>query len=304
MGDDVVRWVYLTAAILVLGCSKSTPSNQISSVSADHQSSQANNQSLQNANRIIVLTPALTEVVFALGYGDRVIAISNHCNYPPEAASKQQVGGPDEKKLSLERIVDLKPDLILGDNGFQVQVMETLKRFKLNVAGLQADSIAEVGKLLNDVESLLGETPASRKAIHEWNQKVKALKVNRYSNPPSVLMIVGEQPIFTAGPGSITQEIIERAGGKNLFSDVKQKYLTVNEEEIVRRNPDVIVLVRPKNPEAKKAEVLARPSWQTIAAVKNGRILFIDEDTSSRPGPRLLDAVRELETALHPSKTP
>ena len=150
---------------------------------------------------------------------------------------------------------------------------------------------------------VLGETEASRRVIDQFSANEKRLTIDRYPNPPSVFYYVGD-PLWTSGGNSFTNELIERAGGKNLFGDLKQKYLSINEEELVKRNPDVIVLVRPANPEAKRAELLTKPTWRTLNAIKNNRIVFLDEDSASRPGPRILDAIRELELALHPQPKP
>lgn len=254
--------------------------------------------------RIVSLSPTHTEMLFALGAGDRVVGVTAYCNYPAEAKTKTNVGGPDSAKLSLETILSLKPDLVLADSGFQKQVVESLARLGVPVLAYEANSIEKVKVNLLLFERIVGHTEASRKMIETFEYDAKSRSVGRYPDPPTVLYLAGEQPVFAAGGGSFTNELIERAGGKNLFADIKDKYPNVSEEEILRRNPDVIVLARPVDPDAKRKELLARPTWQKLKAIQNQRIVFVDEDMASRPGPRILDAIRELENALHPKTKP
>jgi iron complex transport system substrate-binding protein len=258
----------------------------------------------KSPQRIVSLSPAHTEILFALGAGDRIIGVSAFCNYPPEVKSRTNVGGPDPVKLSLETIVSLKPDFVLADSNYQKHAVTSLDRLEVPVLAYEANSIADIIRVMAVLNRILGETPAGKKTMTEFERDTKALAVGRYLDPPTVLYLAGEQPIFAAGGGSFTNELIERAGGQNLFADIKDKYPNVSEEEILRRNPDVIVLARPADPDAKRKELLARPTWQKLKAIQNRRIIFVDEDMTSRPGPRILDAIRELEHALHPKTKP
>jgi iron complex transport system substrate-binding protein len=254
--------------------------------------------------RIVSLSPAHTELLFALGAGDRVVGVSAFCNYPADVQTKTNIGGPDPSKLSLETIVSLKPDFVLADSNYQKQAVESLERLRVPVLAYEANSIDEIVRVMTVLNQILGDLPAGKKTVDEFKRDANALAVGRYPNPPTVLYLAGEQPIFAAGGGSFTNELIERAGGKNLFADIKDKYPNVSEEEILRRNPDVIVMARPADPEPKRKELLARPAWQKLKAIQNQRIVFVDEDMASRPGPRILDAIRELEHALHPKTKP
>lgn len=254
--------------------------------------------------RIISLSPAHTELLFALGAGDRVVGVSAFCNYPPEVKSRTNVGGPDPAKLSLETIVSLKPDFVLADSNYQKQAVESLERLRVPVLAYEANSIKDITRVMTVLNRILGDSPAGKKTVEQFESDAKALAAGRHRDPPTVLYLAGEQPIFAAGGGSFTNELIERAGGKNLFGDLADKFPNVSEEEILRRNPDVIVLARPPAPEAKRKELLARPTWRNLKAIQNQRIVFVDEDMASRPGPRILNAIRELENALHPKTKP
>lgn len=254
--------------------------------------------------RIISLSPAHTELLFSLGAGDRVVGVSAFCNYPADVKTKTNIGGPDPAKLSLETIVSLKPDFVLADSNYQKQAVESLERLRVPALAYEANSIDDIVRVMTVLNRILGDSTTGKKSVEQFERDAKTLTVGRYPNPPTVLYLAGEQPIFAAGGGSFTNELIERAGGKNLFADIKDKYPNVSEEEILRRNPDVIVLARPADPEAKRKELLARPTWQKLKAIQNQRIVFVDEDMASRPGPRILDAIRELELALHPKTKP
>ncbi|MFO0937888.1 MAG: helical backbone metal receptor [Gemmataceae bacterium] len=249
--------------------------------------------------RVITLTPALTETVYALGYGDRVVGVSGWSNYPEAATTKPAVGGPDEKQLNHERIVELKPDLILADGGFQKGAIESLSKLGFTVYAFEVDRISGVEAMMKRITEMLGETETSQTAIEAFHSEDQKRQTGRYREQPRVFYLFGD-PLFTAGGTSFSNELIERAGGINLFRNVDKKSFQASEEELIRRNPDVIVLPRGKDPDKQIADILARETWKTLNAVKNRNIVLLDEDQSSRPAPRILDAVRELETALHP----
>lgn len=300
-----MKVIYLTAFVLwfaAFGCGQ-----RPSSATGDRIFEDRLNRRVSLAHepkRIVSLSPAHTELLFALGAGDRVVGVSAFCNFPADVKTKTNIGGPDPAKLSLETIVSLKPDFVLADSNYQKQAVESLERLRVPILAYEANSIDEIFHMMTVLSRILGDTPVRLKTVNEFERDAKALSIGRYPNPPTVLYLAGEQPIFAAGGGSFTNELIERAGGKNLFGDIKDKYPNVSEEEILRRNPDVIVLARPADPDAKKKELLARPTWQKLKAIQNQRIVFVDEDMASRPGPRILDAIRELENALHPKTTP
>lgn len=298
----IIRGLTFFALFAALGCGR-PPAKPISGFGFDDDLG----RSLfveQPPQRIISLSPAHTELLFALGVGGRIVGVSAFCNYPADVKTRTNVGGPDPTKLSLETIVSLKPDFVLADSNYQKQAVESLERLRVPVLAYEANSIDDIVRVMTVLNRILGDSPAGKKAVDVFERDAKALAVSRYPDPPTVLYLAGEQPIFAAGGGSFTNELIERAGGKNLFGDIKDKFPNVSEEEILRRNPDVIVLARPADPEAKRKELLARPTWQKLNAIQNQRIIFVDEDMASRPGPRILDAIRELEHALHPKTKP
>ena len=243
-------------------------------------------------------------MLFALGAGDRVVGVSAFCNYPIEAKSKTSVGGPDPLKLGTEVIVSLKPDLILADKGYQQRAVDSLTGLGLNALAFPASSVSDVVATTKSLAESVGASVDGKRTLAKLEADANTLTAGRYPNAPKVFYLVNEQPLITAGPKSFTNEIVERAGGQNIFHDVREQYPTVSEEELIRRNPDVIVLVRPLDPEAKRKELLAKPAWRSLTAVKHNRIFFVDEDRGSRPGPRIFDAIRELEAALHPKPNP
>ena len=298
----VINATTLLVLLLALGCGQRPP-KPISGLGFDDDLGRSTFIE-KPPQRVISLSPAHTELLFALGAGDRVVGVSAFCNFPPEVKSRTNVGGPDPAKFSLETIVSLKPDFVLADSNYQKQAVESLERLRVPVLAYEANSIDDIVRVMTVLHRILGDSPTGKKTVEQFERDAKALAVGRYRDMPTVLYLAGEQPIFAAGGGSFTNELIERAGGKNLFGDIKDKYPNVSEEEILRRNPDVIVLARPPDPEAKRKELLARPTWQKLKAIQNQRIVFVDEDMASRPGPRILDAIRELENALHPKTKP
>jgi iron complex transport system substrate-binding protein len=286
-----VRRLTFPVMVVFLGCSPRVPPT-------------APTRAAPAPQRIVCLTPGLTEMVFALGAGDRVVGVSAYSNFPDAAKGKASVGGPDPLKIGTEVIISLVPDLIVADGGFQQRTVESLRRLGLPVVAVSASSVSDVVSTMKSLSDAVSASDEGRRTLARLDADANALSSGRYAETPKVFYLVNEQPLMTAGAGSFTNEIVERAGGRNIFSDAREQYPTVNEEELIRRNPDVIVLVRPADAEAKRQELRAKPSWQSLTAVKQNRIIFVDEDRGSRPGPRIFDAIRELEAALHPKPNP
>ncbi len=252
---------------------------------------------------IVSLAPSNTEILFALGLGDRVIAVSEYCNYPPEARDRTRIGG--FSTVNIEKVVDLKPDLVLATCGVQEAVVEELKRLGLTVIALDAKNIEDVIKDIRLVGKATGQLEIAEELAGKLEQRIKAVTDKTRDLPdnqkPKVFYESWNDPLITAGPGTLIHYLIHLAGGVNIASDSKTEYPVYNLELLIERNPEVIIISLGHGSSTTSVEgVKTRERWQIIDAVKNNRVYGINADIISRPGPRIADALEEIAGYLHP----
>ncbi len=249
--------------------------------------------------RIVSLAPSATEIVFALGMGDRLVAVDDFSDFPPAAKTLPHVGGI---RTSPDTVVSYSPDLILaitsGDLPAQLdQIGEPLFVFDPNdIDGVYRD-IAAVGTLLDRDAAAQHVIADMRARIDAVAEKAKAAKTR-----PRVLHEVDStdpSQIFVAGPHNFIDSMITIAGGVNVAAGAPVKWPKLSPEQIVAGDPQVIVLgdaaygVTP-------ASVAARPGWSGITAVRRGAVYPIDQNIVSRPGPRLVEGFEAYIRLLHP----
>ncbi len=252
---------------------------------------------------IISLAPSNTEILFALELGDRVMAVSEYCNYPLEAQNKIKIGG--FSAINIEKVVDLRPDLVLATGGVQEVVVEELERLGLTVIALDAKNIEDVLKNIRLVGKAAGQLKAAEKLTVSLEQRIKAVTDKTENLPESqrarVFYEVQDEPLMTAGPGTFIDDLIHLAGGVNIASDAAAKYPVYSLETLIERNPEVVIISFWHGSIPASVEgVKSRKRWQNVEAVKNNRVYGINADIVSRPGPRIVDALEELASYIHP----
>jgi iron complex transport system substrate-binding protein len=243
--------------------------------------------------RIICMAPNIVETVFALGAGDRVVGVSQYTAYPPEAREKPSVGAlfnPD-----LERIVALKPDLVIVQEKHEkVEALcqsRGIRVLRMNM--LRVSTILEGVRALGDV---LGRREQAKALADKIRSDLDAVRKRVEGKPRiRVFLCLGHTPgslkgMFTVGKTSFLTEMIEIAGGENIFGDVENSYPQVSAESLLARAPDVIIETYPSEemPESRRKALLA--DWQTmpgLPAVRSGRVHFVTEDYVVVPGPRV-----------------
>ncbi len=242
--------------------------------------------------RIISLAPSLTEILFALGLGDRVVGVTNFCDHPPEALKKPKVGGMTDP--SLEAIVRLRPDIVvLTTDGNQKEFEERLKRVGIRTYVFRARRISELPEELVKLGEALG---VKEKAIQLSIQFKSTLNSYRNSIHQSkgkkALFIIWPEPLIVAGPGTAIDEAIELVGLVNIAHDAKARYPRYSIEEVIRRDPDVIFIGKGHQDMRKvSGRILKRLS--SVKAVRTGRVYFVS-DALYRLGPRIIDGIEEL----------
>jgi len=254
------------------------------------------------AQRIVSLAPSNTEILFAVGAGDRVVGRDEFSDYPPEAATIESVGG-SMGEYSVEAIVALKPDLVLAAEINAPELVKQLEDLGLTVYYLKNPAtLEEMYVNLEIVAQLTGEDPV--KLTDSLKARVAAVdeKIMPLSARPSVFYeIDATDPAkpYTYGPGTFGDLLITRAGGFNIGRDLTDPYPQISLEQIVVSNP-MVILLGDSIWGVTAESVVARSGWGTIEAVIQNHIFPIDDNLISRPGPRLVDGLEQLAKLLHP----
>jgi cobalamin transport system substrate-binding protein len=254
--------------------------------------------------RLVSLAPSLTESVFALGRGDWLVGVTDFCDYPPEARLKPKVGG--SVTHDLERIIQLRPSLVLiTQDGNPLQTVARLTQLGLPVFAVTPDSFGGILKSILSLGRALKAEAAAAKLVQQIQDRASWVRRTVQGRPrPRTLYLVWSDPLVAAGPGTFVGDLLEMAGGENIVRERSVGYPHLGWEEVVERAPEVIVVTEHREPDrsATGVEVLRSnwSRWQSIPAVRSGRILELPGDTILRPGPRVVEGLEALSRAIHP----
>lgn len=253
--------------------------------------------------RFISLAPSTTEILFSLGLDEEIVGVSSYCDYPEKAGSKAKIG--DFSRPNIEKILSLKPDYIFCTGLEQASTVIGLRRLKQkvfvsdpkNVKEL-IDSIIEIGKITNKEHAACMVTASMEEELHKINEAVISIPQEKR---PRVFLEIWDNPLTTAGEGSFVDELITLAGGVNIARDTKRAYSIFSAEEVIKRNPDCVIVTFMNKRNSTKI-VGQRFGWGRISAVKNNRVYNdIDRDLLLRPGPRVIAGIKELFKRFYPS---
>ena len=276
-------------ALALAGCARDTPSPAPSAVIDDAGDTV---RVATPVGRVVSLVPATTELLFAMGAGPRVVGRTTWCDYPPEAARVPDLG--DGIGPNLEAVLAASPDLVLLYNSAQnARVADRLRELGVPALRFNTDALTDVARVARVLGDLTGRRTAAGEVAAALDSALAAASVPPAPDAPEVLLLVWEQPPMTIGRGSFLHELLERAGGRNLFADVPASAGTVSIEAIAVRDPDLI-LTTADGPSA----FMERSEWQAVPAVRARRFLKVTGSEFSRPGPRTPAAVRTLARLL------
>lgn len=286
---------------LVMGCAQATPTVALPAVTV-LDDAQRTVEITGVPERIISLAPSNTEVLFALGLGDKVVGVTDLCDYPEEAQGIEKVGFVE---INLEKIVDLEPDLVLYIGGTaQLEKTQTMEDLGLTVLVLAPSDIEGI---FADIE-LVGRTTGTEDEAVDLVSELRARmdevlsRVAQAKRQPLVFYeLDATDPArpWTAGPGSFIDALITMAGGVNLGASAEMEWAQFSTEEVIAQDPEIIIL-GDANYGVTAESVEERPGWGVITAVKAGAIYPIDDTLVSRPGPRIVDGLEELARIIHP----
>jgi iron complex transport system substrate-binding protein len=240
----------------------------------------------------------VTETIFALGYGDRLVGVTTYCDYPPEAKMIAKIG--DFMNPSLEAVAAKRPDLVIGVVGAtDVVKAREMERLGLKVVLLPLQNLDDILKSVRALGGMIGDPGAGKTLAEKIRVQVDGVK-NRVRLAPrrKVLLIVGYQPVIAAGGKNFIDELITLAGGANIAGGAAQPWLNLPDEYIVAKAPEVIIEAGMGSEREK-----ANKRWSDLAsvpAVRDGRIYPYPSDKILRPGPRFGEALGELARLIHP----
>ncbi|MFQ6089189.1 MAG: ABC transporter substrate-binding protein [Candidatus Methanofastidiosia archaeon] len=237
--------------------------------------------------RIVSTSPSNTEILFSLDLGEKIVGVTTYCNYPEEAKSKEKIGGFSD--LDLEKIVSLEPELVLMSGGVQEKYVEKLEQLGLVLVVLKPENLDEILENITLVGKITGKDVEAERLVKNTEERIKKVeeKASR-SEKKRVFYIVWGDPLMTAGGDTFTGELIKKAGGLNIFDDIKG-YKEVDLELVVERNPEIIIT---NTHSGIDFDALRRDErFKTIDAIRNNRLYIIDADLISRPGPRIVQAL-------------
>jgi iron complex transport system substrate-binding protein len=265
-------------------------------------SSNAGSSTENHALRIISLTPATTEILFALGLDKEIIGVSTFCDYPKAALSKERVG--TFSQANVEKILFLRPTIVFCTGLEQTPLVSEFKQLGLKVYVCDPSNLKELFTCIREMGALTGKekeaaalVAAMQAGLHEINAKVNKVALNKR---PKIFVEIWNVPLMSVGRTSFVDELITLAGGTNIAGDMPRPYSYFSSEQVLKRDPDIIFVTHMTRGEPLSL-LKSRFGWDKITAVKNKRVYNdIDPDILLRPGPRLIEGLQEIAKRLYP----
>jgi iron complex transport system substrate-binding protein len=258
--------------------------------------------------RIVSLAPSVTETLFALDLGDRVVGVTRYCDYPPEAASRAKVGGYLDP--SYEAIVALQPDLVVVQQD-QGDAEARLSSLGLSTLRVDQHDVAGICRSLSDIAAACGVAGRGDALAADIRTRVAGVRRLVAGRPPvRALVVVGREPgsspirsVWVAGEQVFYAEVLALAGGRNAYSGSGAQFPEVSREGLIHLDPEVILDVLPEAKRRGLDRERVIGEWRTLPelrAVREGRVILLDDDFMERPGPRVVEMVAAMARALHP----
>ena len=249
-------------------------------------------------SKIVSLAPSNTEILYALELEDKLVAVTELCNYPEDALSKEKVGGYGD--VDIEKIIVINPDLILAEDLHKHEVIPALERFGFTVIALVPHNFQEVMDSIMLIGRIAGVEEKAFQIVDDMSKKIKAItdetdKINQ-EEKPKVLYVIWHEPIMSVGSDTRIHELIEKAGGVNIAAVAGEGYPTLALEEIINTNPQVIMV----NDDISLQFILNESRLAVVDAFINGQIYGINADLTNRPTPRIVEALELMAKMIHP----
>jgi iron complex transport system substrate-binding protein len=254
-------------------------------------------------SRIVSLSPGLTEIIFAIGAGDRLVGVTEFCNYPEDALLITRVGGFSGITVNTEEIVRLRPSAVMLSAFMHSRLIPLLERLNIPVFAVEPRNLEEVYELIENMGHLTGRGDSALLVINNKRDKIRQAQSFRANRErPGVFWEISDEPLMSSGGNTFINEAIHLAGGRNIFADIPSDWITVTHEQILLRNPTWIISGDDHGTRISESALARRPGWTRITAVRNKNIAVINADSIYRYGPRLADAILSLAEILWANK--
>lgn len=251
--------------------------------------------------RIISLAPSVTETLFALGLGDKLIGVTAYCDFPEAAKAKEKVG--DTLNPNPERLIALKPDLVVITTSSQLEkLVRQLGELKIPVYVTDPRSVSGVLTSIRKLGEATGTTAEADKIIAQMQTQIADVEIRtKPLSKPRVLYVLQTAPLITAGRNTFINDLMRLAGGESITGDEPADYPQLSRETAIARAPEVIVAPASHGTELVRETDLRR-DFAATPAIKANRIVWVNPDLVDRPGPRIVDGLKQLANGLHAGK--
>ncbi len=246
-------------------------------------------------NRAVSLAPNLTEIIFALGAGEKLVGVTSFCNYPEEAKKIQKVG--DTLKPNIENIIALKPDVVFVSTDSQLESFtETLQKQGISVFVTSPRSLEDIYKSIGKIGYVFAKSDKAKSVIEALKKRVAGVELKTKEAEKIRTFVQIDKSLYTIGEESFLTNLIEKAGGVSVTKDIVTAYPKISKEKALALDPEVIILSESGDNDSPN-EV-----FKNSGAVTNGKVFKINADILSRPAPRIVDALEQIAKILHPEK--
>jgi iron complex transport system substrate-binding protein len=289
-------------ALLIMSCS--APAEEAPEAPAVYTDQLGRTITLEKVpERIVSLAPSNTEILFALGLGDKVVGVTKSCDYPAEALEKPKIGGFSTPNL--EEIVALSPDLVIAAPRHEDEFIPQLEEKGIKVLGLNPRNFETILGAITLVGEVTGKDKEAAQVVAEMESRIKAVtdKVSGLAENerPAVFYLTWHDPLKTSGAESLADELIDKAGGVNIFRDVTGTQ-TIDLETLVARNPQVMIagIGMGTGEDLPLQYLMNEPRLKNTGAGASGSIYGIDMDITGRGSPRIVEGLEQIAKCIHP----
>ncbi len=251
--------------------------------------------------QIVSVAPTVTEILFALGAGDRVAAVTDQCNYPPEVKELPRVGGWFTP--STERAIGARPDLVIGSRGNPPGFVSALRKSGCPVFTIDPKTVGDIFEVIGQIAAIIGEQEAGEELVREMRDRLDAVTEGLAEVPEeervTAFIVLEVSTLYTAGSGTFQDDAIRAAGARNIAAR-RKGFSMFSTESLVAADPDFLLLsTMDGDPERMKREVLRHTALRRLSAVRGDGIVMLEADPIMRPGPRIVEAVEAMAEAFY-----
>lgn len=255
----------------------------------------------QEPQKIISLSPAITEILFALGVEEKIVGVTDFCDYPAAALDKPKVGGFENPNL--EVIINSGADVIFAAAGIQQDLVKQFEDLGLLVVTLDAENVEQVLDNIRLAGLITGAGQRAEELTQSLQERIDAVvaKTAAVQSKPKVFFEVWDNPLMSAGPGSFINDLIQLAGGENIAADLTERFGEFSQELLLERNPEIYII---NNHAHQPEDIKTRAGYEGLQAVKMNQVFSIEDDIVTLPGPRIVDGLEAMAAIIHPELFP